>query len=346
MIRTMALLAAALPFAAWGEPKTGYVCTESYNVGKEGKKSPVPQRSKTWFNETNTRRETYQDDELTAIDVDGERRWDAYPRIGRLQRFGPSPFGFRSFLAQTTFGAKRLEGKKPVGEEELLGFKCRKFAWHDPGTKGGCMEIPEHDVTCWAYADEGFPIFLRYESTVGLSSEVSAMTLDCPVPAKLFEEPPGLRPVSPIAVPKGDFAVEITEKRWSDQYGWSEATTHRLTREGGTLRYSSDSTGTSPHGTRSTRREKQALTEEKALAELSRYFRQPYWPGVVREAQATWQGMGADVLVYDSFRRTLRDKYWVVDHPDFGTITVKHINEYPTQTQITETARITIGAAK
>ena len=50
--------------------------------------------------------------------------------------------------------------------------------------------------------------------------------------------------------------------------------------------------------------------------------------------------------MYDSFRRTLRDKYWVVDHPDFGTILVKHVNEYPTQTEITEVARIAIGPAE
>jgi len=338
MIRLVLIVLSTRCFA---EPNSGFIHRVTYKLDEKGVRTAVPQDYKTWFTKSNTRKETCQHGEVTAIYVTGEHWWNAYPRIKRLERYSPPPWGFRSFREEVSFFAKRLANREPVAEEMLTGFPCRKFSWHDPGQTSGCIRIPAHDVTCWAYANDDFPIALRYESTFGLSSEISQMKLDCEVPAELFEAPGDLRLIRPLRIPTRDFTIEITERRSSSEYGWREQTRHQFVGKGKTVHYALDKTTVSSRAEESVRSSEKELSVEEALAQLAGLLRSPYWAGVVKAAQASSNGKIVDIYVPDSMRRALEEKYWVLDHPDLGTITIKRTEK--TQNHVIEVNRIRIN---
>jgi hypothetical protein len=307
----------------FAQPQSGYIRHMGYRIDQKGKRSQPSVTSEIWFTPTRTRKEFYESNALTHVSVDGDRRWSAYPRIERFQRHDPTPWGFRSYPEQVKWFAERFAELKPIGRDTLIGYPCYKYSWHVKKEDSGCVRIPEHDDTCWAYIDNQFPVSMRYETTLGSGTEISEMKLNCEVSTELFQEPNNFTIIAPLKIPTNAFVVRITERRSSPKYEWSEKIKHEFVRENETIHYSSEKTTTDSHGKESVQSSERDLCAKEALAALSIHLSQPYWAGVVSEGRERWKGMTVDIYVPDSMRQALGMKWWVLNHPQFGTITVK-----------------------
>ena len=330
--------------SGFAQPKSGYVRKMGYRIDQKGKRSQLSVSSKIWFTTTRTRKEFYERNTITHIYVDGARRWSAYPRVTRFQRHDPTPWGFRSYPEEVKEFAERFAKLTPNGKGNIIGYPCYKYLWHVKEPEGGCVRIPEHDVMCWAYVDDEFPVSMRHETTLGGGSEIAEMKLDHKVPVELFEEPSNSRLIAPLRIPINPFIITIMEKRSSSEYGWSEKIKHAFVREDKVIRYSIEKTTTHSQGKESVHSSRKDLSAEEALIKLSGYLRQPYWAGVVSEGQEQWKRMTVDIYVPDSMRQALGMKWWVLDHPEFGTITVKKTEV--SQNRMIEVEKILINTDK
>jgi hypothetical protein len=329
------------------QPESGYIRKMRYRIDKEGERSQPSVQSVTWFTTTYTRKEIYEEDILKAIHVDGEHRWNSYPRISRFSRHGPTPWEFRSYPEEVKWFAERYAGLTSIGRNRLLGYPCDIYTWHvkgdEPARKGqmNCLPFPEYNVTCWAYTNDNFPENLRHETSRGNGTEIDKMNLNGVVPAELFHEPHNYNIIMPITIPANHFVINIVEQRSSSEYGWHVKSIHNFVREREMVLYSLNKTTTDAQGKVSEFSSKTSLSAGRALSRLSEFLRHPYWSGVVSEESQQWQNKTVSVYAPDSLRQALGHKWWVIDHPEFGTITIKRTEE--NQHRVIEVTELSVG---
>ena len=187
---SIGLIVLALISTGLGQPRSGYVRTVSYRIDSENTRGETTAETRIWFTPTCTRKQRQAEDAILWIHVRGDHWWSAYPRIKRFQRHDPPPWGFRSYLHEVKWFAERFEELEPTEQATVAGYPCDVYQWHvEEQKEKGCIRMPAYDITCWANANDDFPVRMRYETSRGNGTETAEMKLDCHIPASLFEEP-------------------------------------------------------------------------------------------------------------------------------------------------------------
>jgi hypothetical protein len=323
---------------------SGFIHTARYGT-RDGRRVEG-RHTKTWFTGRRTRRDTVEQGSVTCTGAsDGRSGWTAYPASGRIRRVDLRERTRKTYPEEVRFVFDRLfSSREPIGEEEVMGVPCRRYAWHEKPPSAGCVRMPEHDVTSLVHAAASFPVVVKSWTSLGTGSDPVELAPGRPVPDDVFREPDGLSEIVPFRLPPGDFLVEFRYERWSDRYGWRSVTTHVFSRKGETIRYSRWGTKTDGRGKKSKLQPREeVLTPEQASMRLwGSRLATPHWPVVKKVREETLLVLKTDVLV------PISDAYggkthWVADHPVLGTISLKRTDRQETQDSVLEVTNLVTG---
>jgi hypothetical protein len=310
-------------------PVTGTLLIKYFNPGSE------PGCAREWFTGVNIWRGPEPGTEALHIRVTGDACWMAYPTAGRIDTNLWQRTPVASYPDQVRESYARLTAQHTrVGEETVNGFAGWKYSWHEPERKSGCMLSPAHDETWVFLANTNFPVVLRRQLDDRTIEELVELKLNCPVPLDIFRPPANLKPIRPAQIPLVPFEIVIRTRRQSQQWGWSTDATDTFTSDGQTVTVRHVQTRVNTGGKPSTFGPKEERRPLTPTAVPANPFLPPSWGAARKIGTDVILGLPADIIECSS----LGHKYWVVDHPLAGTISLKRVESSDNQ-QVIEVLR-------
>jgi len=313
-------------------PASGFVHIVRYRVDKAGRVVQPERHERLWFKGRDVRREIYSGGKIEQISVTGAGFWTAYPRTRRIQvkQFSPNWWAAKTSYPDQVGQEKASPPRDaPPRERSIVkGWPCWKYSWHKPAERRGHMLSPAENVSYWFYANERFPLTLRYDSSTGVRERVLELKLNSPVASRMFQKPANFTSILPFKLPAKRFLIEIQEKRvyvknhhivLSREVWAGDGQRVTLTR------YSErNATPSQPP---------ERFSYDNAKMNLEMVLRPPLRQTAKRLGRQTL--LGLPVEVYEQNTQEIitpttppNETTWMADHPTFGTIPVRHIERY------------------
>ena len=234
----------------------------------------------------------------------------------------------------------RIFGKRtPVGKEEIKGFSCWKYAWHEEELDLGDIKSAAHDVTYWVYADEQFPALLAYQTSNGGKQELLEFRLNVPVAPELFIQPKDWPVAREFQLPKRKFLIEFQEERESVQYGWKLHSSDVYEGDGDKVTRTFKQTTIQKGEAKDFTPPVEILTYEQARDAIWNKMQTPEWYRVKKTAQEKILDLKTDVLE-NIIEGLAPEKFFVADHALLGTICLKRVTKMPTDVSTRSVARL------
>ncbi|MBI3948057.1 MAG: hypothetical protein HY321_19225 [Armatimonadetes bacterium] len=199
--------AAAAGRTALPRARSGHVVSRTRRF--VGEKLPEEITADLWFTTTRSRLSTYHPSQPAVLELfDGQAmyRWTEDAKRGQTWR----PAGLRVLpdIVAPLFASERLPRRKRVGAASVAGLPCALYS--------GTRKAPEKGkvwwkgtltVRVWESTDRRFPYVLRSTAKDAsgnrVESEVVKLSLDVPVPDRLFAPPRSVAFYRPAQVRRG-----------------------------------------------------------------------------------------------------------------------------------------------
>ncbi|BCM88229.1 hypothetical protein IAD21_00056 [Abditibacteriota bacterium] len=311
-------------------PHSGYLETATMVSATNPQGQFVQQKLTTrlWFSGSSTRLESWQDNQLLSIEIEGPAPQTYFPKAKRSM---DTPMWLRKKTpySQQVLADFPLYSRSPPLSVQLKGLPCWKYSWHEPERtfEGDRPSIAAYDATYWIYADKQLPFVLQYAMSDGSKSELVNFGVNRPVSADTFQVKGSYRPILPFTVPPGPFTLEITEEHAIQQNSPSTIVTTQ-TFQGDEKQIKRTYSGIVRE---SDGRERNRLGPDREImylggSYLNQVLRLSQWDTVDKVGEETLPLGRADI-----FQRVVGgpslEKYWIVDHPLWGSIIAQQVSE-------------------
>lgn len=310
-------------------PTSGYIETVRTGFDRNGRSVGDRRAERVRFSGRNTRSEEWIDDHLSSVSVTGDRNWMAYPDAGRILELKSAGQAQESYPERVRRIYSQLFKHRERGALTTVGkYPAWKYSWHEPARIVGDIGSSAQDLTYLLHASEDFPVVLEstanYEGGHGSRQTLVSFKLGEAVPQSAFDRPRNLKPIVPFNLPNVVFRLEWEKERASTTYGWRVREFDVYAGDGKQVSFTHRQELTDANGQVSmTGGAAQTMDYRHALQQMWPELQPPTWSTVKRTGRERALGMDADVL--ENYVQGLPiATYTVVDHPQLGTLSVRH----------------------
>ncbi len=296
--------------------------------------------STTYFDGINTRSEWRRNGVTIIINVNGARCWMGSPVSGRLFPAPPTPPSKLSFPEETVrlFAYLTRTNAVKLGDKIMSGLPCWEYSIKRRlAGATSTQETEEITTTNYFLANLVFPLRV---------SDGMELKLNCPISGEMFNCPTNLKPSREFSA-RAPFEIETCQTRCSYRYGWSMIASNTMSTDGIQARSRHFQTTTENTGRISTFGPKFATNDvNQGFREIYSQFRAPYWPSVRKIGDASILGMKAEVYESTVLQPDEHERYWVVDHPVFGTFSARRTIVKAAEGETNEIVKLNLPAER
>lgn len=302
----------------------------------------VSGNQKVWFDGNMTRIEALLGTQSMILVTGDGLCWTAFPQISRVQTNILDRPHWRSYQEQARSVFSRTTDHVRVGEEEFLGLPCWKYEWVETNRPHAFMGGggAARRLQMLFLANPSFPLLMRMgsEGTWNTNADVQRVELDVPIPSGTFDVPREFKVTNPFQLPREPFQLLVQQTRSSQEFGWSTITTTLYSGDGDKITESCTSILRDENGGSTNGPVETAHTPEQATAFLYYPVGTAMWEWGKRTGVDRVLGFDAEVFETADPKR----RYWIVDHPQFGSFTARFVLEGDTP-ETNEVVRIEVG---